>query len=444
MKEFSILFLKTPDSVARQISFSHKLVYISGCLFVGMVMSLISLYFFQHQQITDQREQIQQHETARMLLQKEIDEFAEKEERIRFLESYVEELKTTTYASENALKQHIVLYKSSVNKLKTLHNYICQTMSMKCSKDIQNSNNAETIIAWMDGVSSNFQNLGKAVKDFYDKKTSAEEQESTIRHLRMRIVQTEQKLAKHLELVKTKEKAIDQLSKRIHDVTGISFNLTNQFLPKETSSSNGRGGPVHPEFNPDLFTEDSYLERYLDETTTYYESVVKSVASLSNSIEQDSELWKHTPTIRPVQTRSISDRYGKRMDPFTKKPDFHSGVDFTGRRGTPIRASADGFIVKANYQVGYGRFVEIKHGLGFYKNKHKKVYTSTRYGHLHEIKVKQGQVVKRGDIIGTLGNTGRSTGPHLHYEIIINNRHVNPLNLISHFESHTKKRGSRK
>ncbi len=444
MKDFSILFLKTPDSVARQVSFNHKTVYVCGFLFVCMVISLISLYSFQHQQITAQREQIAQQEKTHTLLQKEIDAFASKEERIRFLESYVEELKTTTYASENALKQHMVLYQSSVNKLKTLHNYICQTMDMQCAKNIEDPDNAEEVIAWMEGVGNNFQTLGESVKAFYDKKVSVEEQEDTIRHLRMRIVQTEQKLAQHLELVKTKEKAIDELSKRIHDVTGISFNLTNQFLPKETSSSKGRGGPVNTDFSSDTFTEDSYLERYLDETATYYETVVKSVASLSSSIEQDSELWKHTPTIRPVRTRSISDKYGKRIDPFTKKWDFHSGVDFTGRRGTPIYATADGVVTKANYQAGYGRFVEIDHGLGFYKNKRKQVYSKTRFGHLHKIKVKEGQVVKRGDVIGTLGNTGRSTGPHLHYEILINNRHINPLNLILHFESHTKTQRSRK
>jgi murein DD-endopeptidase MepM/ murein hydrolase activator NlpD len=128
------------------------------------------------------------------------------------------------------------------------------------------------------------------------------------------------------------------------------------------------------------------------------------------------------PAIQPVALKDftrISDYFGVRNDPFTGKKRMHHGMDFTGPEGADIFVTGDGVVVEAGYSIyGYGNRVVIDHGYGY----------KTIYAHLEKILVDEGQKVKRGDVLGTLGNTGRSTGAHLHYEIKLNNRPVNPIN----------------
>lgn len=119
----------------------------------------------------------------------------------------------------------------------------------------------------------------------------------------------------------------------------------------------------------------------------------------------------------PLRSRfSFRDGFGYRKDPFTRERKFHSGLDLSAPRGTPIYAAAGGTIVHCGYQSGYGKIVEIRH-TGTMR---------TRYAHLHHIKVKSGQTIDASTVIGTVGATGRATGPHLHYEVIKNGQHVNP------------------
>jgi len=130
----------------------------------------------------------------------------------------------------------------------------------------------------------------------------------------------------------------------------------------------------------------------------------------------------HIPAIQPIAIRDfgrISDYYGRRRDPFTGNIRMHHGMDFTGPVGTDIYATGEGTVIKAEYSAyGYGKEVMVDHGYGY----------RTIYAHLHDILVERGDTVKRGQVIGTLGNTGRSTGPHLHYEVRKWNRPVDPFN----------------
>lgn len=112
------------------------------------------------------------------------------------------------------------------------------------------------------------------------------------------------------------------------------------------------------------------------------------------------------PLENPLQEGGLSSNFGYRMDPFLRKPAMHSGVDFRASYGTPVEATADGVVVHAGFKGNYGRMVEIRHGHGF----------TTRYAHLSAIRVKEGEPVVAGTIIGDVGSSGRSTGPHLHYE----------------------------
>ncbi|AUX68484.1 peptidase M23 [Porphyrobacter sp. HT-58-2] len=122
------------------------------------------------------------------------------------------------------------------------------------------------------------------------------------------------------------------------------------------------------------------------------------------------------PQVVPASVENISSGFGYRRDPFNGRAAMHSGIDFKGAVGSPIFAAADGRVTFAGWKAGYGKAIEISHGNGML----------TRYAHLSAIRVKVGQPVAAGATIGGLGNTGRSTGPHLHFEVRINDRAVNP------------------
>ena len=127
------------------------------------------------------------------------------------------------------------------------------------------------------------------------------------------------------------------------------------------------------------------------------------------------------PLRKPVEGEiETSSSFGVRVDPFLGKPAMHTGIDFRGENGEGIRVTAAGTVVSAGWSGGYGRMVEVDHGNGL----------STRYGHLSEIDVHVGQVVKTGQVVGRMGSTGRSTGPHLHYETRIDGEAVDPQRFL--------------
>jgi murein DD-endopeptidase MepM/ murein hydrolase activator NlpD len=122
-----------------------------------------------------------------------------------------------------------------------------------------------------------------------------------------------------------------------------------------------------------------------------------------------------TPSLAPV-SGFFSDGFGWRRDPIDGSREFHKGIDIVAPTGTPVRASADGLVTAAGRMSGYGAMIHVAHGYGL----------ATRYGHLSRVLVSPGQRVKRGDVIGLVGSTGRSTGPHLHYEVFRTGAQVDP------------------
>jgi len=122
------------------------------------------------------------------------------------------------------------------------------------------------------------------------------------------------------------------------------------------------------------------------------------------------------PAGKPIESGYISSRYGYRTDPFNGRRKFHHGVDLAAKRGSRVVAVASGMVIKAKSISGYGKIVEIKHADGFV----------TKYGHNHQIYVESGDLVTRGQVIGSVGSSGRSTGPHVHFEVALNGRTVNP------------------
>ncbi len=147
---------------------------------------------------------------------------------------------------------------------------------------------------------------------------------------------------------------------------------------------------------------------------------MQEVFSIINDVTYYKEVMKSVPVGKPVWSYWLSSPFGKRSDPFNKKSAAHKGVDLASNRGNKIKTMAKGKVVRSDYNGGYGKFIEIDHGNGF----------RTKYAHLNKSYVKKGQYVEQGEAIGEVGSTGRSTGPHLHYEVLFNGTPVDPMTFI--------------
>ena len=148
----------------------------------------------------------------------------------------------------------------------------------------------------------------------------------------------------------------------------------------------------------------------------------KSLDEILKLAKEKNKLLAAIPAIQPVKNENlkrIASGFGYRSDPFTKARKMHEGMDFTAKNGTPIFATGDGVVAKAdNSASGYGNHIVLRHGFGY----------ETLYGHLSKYNCRAGQSIKRGDVIGYVGSTGRSEAPHLHYEVHKDGKAVNPLN----------------
>jgi murein DD-endopeptidase MepM/ murein hydrolase activator NlpD len=145
----------------------------------------------------------------------------------------------------------------------------------------------------------------------------------------------------------------------------------------------------------------------------------QSVIELWEGLSERQSLLNATPNIRPAKGFMTS-RFGYRLNPFTNKTTMHAGLDLAAAPGSPVYAPADGVVIFASYDESYGKLVSIDHGYG----------VTTRFGHNSQVYVHVGQRVSKWDVISAVGNTGRSTGPHLHYEVRINGTPVDPANFI--------------
>lgn len=145
----------------------------------------------------------------------------------------------------------------------------------------------------------------------------------------------------------------------------------------------------------------------------------KSFQELTEAVRSRQSLWASTPSIWPT-TGWLTSGYGNRVSPFTGRVSKHNGIDIASRQDTPVIAPAAGVVSYTGFDSGLGKLVKINHGYGI----------TTYYGHLAKAAVKVGQKVKRGDVIAYVGSTGLSTGPHLHYEIYVNDVPVNPMRYI--------------
>ena len=153
---------------------------------------------------------------------------------------------------------------------------------------------------------------------------------------------------------------------------------------------------------------------------TLLEGLESRLQSVRSNVEKRNALAAATPSIWPAHGW-LSSTMGPRTDPVTGGSDYHNGLDIAGDKGQPVYSTAAGIVTQAGYQGAYGNLIVVDHGFGL----------ETRYGHLSGFLVQKGHHVKRGEMIGRLGSTGRTTGAHLHYEVMANGRLLNPLQLLT-------------
>ncbi len=436
MSSYSILLLKKNNSGVSQFHFGSALLVFFLVLLLGGASALGALFYLQNQTIHTQTQTILEQETEQAKLQRRIDMYDGRESRINFLEDYVEELKHDAYNSEITLKKHLALMNSSITKLAELQDYMCGAFRVNCNSNRLDPRNSRQVVQWFDQVQRDFEQMDQSLREFSLKRETFEEQANTIEELRAQITLMEQNLAEHVEFIKVNQDTVDRLSKKISKATGIVLNRKGAKQPA-AKSKKGRGGPSAWDTmtleNPQTLFQPGLLRNFLYRESEPFDESVASLEGLSQSIENNYKTWRHTPTLIPTRSRLLSDRFGKRRDPFTGKLEFHAGLDFVARRDSQIYAPADGVVRLAKRHYGFGKMVELEHGRGFFPSQKKTVRYRTRFAHLSKILVKRRQRISRGDVVGLVGSTGRSTGPHLHYEILTNNRRTDPLTLIKRF-----------
>jgi len=226
-----------------------------------------------------------------------------------------------------------------------------------------------------------------------------------IEHENTRLRVENEKQRKQLQKLENRVDAIEDTSRRIAEISGSTtapVQGENESRPEGASKQRGAGGPLVPMDAAAIASVETRAVQ-LEQELRAYESALRERARV--------------PSIWPVVGGEMTDRFGGRRDPFGgASAEFHSGQDISAERGTLVYAAGIGMVRSAGTQGGYGQIVIIDHGDGI----------TTRYGHLSKIEVVAGQELARGAVIGHVGSTGRSTGPHLHYEVRINEEPVNP------------------
>jgi len=260
--------------------------------------------------------------------------------------------------------------------------------------------------------------LGYLVTDYYGVKKMVAE----LDRLRLEARQQQQQLvtfAKSFDDLQGEMTRLRQFDLKLR----VMADLDGVVYPEQIM---GIGGENPEPFNPlegELSFQDqtiiSSMNRSLDRLKTDVNIQERSFQELVEYLEDQKSLLASTPSIWPVKGW-LTSTFGYRSSPFTGRREMHKGLDIATRSGTPIIAPADGLVVFAGREGGFGNMIILDHGYGI----------TTRYGHCSSIDAKLGQKIKRGDVIARIGSTGRSTGPHVHYEVAVNGVSVNPSRYI--------------
>jgi murein DD-endopeptidase MepM/ murein hydrolase activator NlpD len=269
-----------------------------------------------------------------------------------------------------------------------------------------------------------FVSVGVLVYDYYQLKSGAfQAQDNAIKVTAqtdeiVRQRQQIQEFAEEISDLKTKLVELNNFERKIR----IIANLESK---EEAENLFGVGGSIPEDLDTQLPLANKHnsllreMHEQVDQLQVASISQGQGFESLFRHLKDQQSLLASTPAVRPCQGWTTS-RFGHRISPFTGRREFHKGFDIANRKGTPIIATADGVVSFAGPKGLLGNVVVVDHGHGM----------QTRYGHLDKMLIKRGAEVRRGDTIALMGNTGRSTGPHVHYEVHLNGIPVNPEKYI--------------
>ncbi|WP_248928782.1 M23 family metallopeptidase [Paenibacillus hamazuiensis] len=230
----------------------------------------------------------------------------------------------------------------------------------------------------------------------------------------------------HSELIELSEQTeefklrLQEVKKLESSIQALTRGPISSTPPKEPASSSPKGGTGGTAGQVTGEQADLLVETTRSDLSALTDEMNALIGHLSDSKEQLAEadrLRRITPSIWPSSSRTVTSGFGLRLDPFTQKPAFHSGLDIAGKLGDSVFATADGLVRETGSDSSYGNFVRIDHGGGI----------ETFYGHLSRILTEPGQQVAKGQKIALVGSTGRSTGPHLHYEVRRNRVEIDPV-----------------
>ncbi len=243
-----------------------------------------------------------------------------------------------------------------------------------------------------------------------------------------KIVNQQEEIVNQRKQLKAFAADINSLKSKLVDLKDFEKKIRNVAdIEEDADQENlfGVGGSIPEDFDTQIPITEEYnsLIREMREQTQQFNLAAinqkKSFESLFNNLEDQRNLLAATPAIRPTDGW-ISSTFGYRTSPFTGLREFHNGLDIATQKGTPILAAADGVVTFAGTKGLMGKLIVIDHGYGMV----------TRYAHIHKMLKKRGDAVKKGDTIALVGNTGRSTGSHLHYEVHLDGIPVNPAKYI--------------
>ena len=254
-----------------------------------------------------------------------------------------------------------------------------------------------------------------------------------------------EELNRHVKVISEKTEKLDIQLQRVEDFSiklksiarkgteaigplpyRISSDAFNNSLSMDSVESTP---PYSVDKKKSLLENNKKFENYLDQLQRHTHLLQKQIWETIGALEEANHLLAFTPTVSPVQRGWVTSHFGYRKYPIlhvgfsSDNPHFHRGLDIAARRGEKVIAPGNGVVLAVGYDAGMGNYIIINHGYDL----------KTLYAHLDQILVEKSQTVKRGESIATVGNTGRSTGPHLHYEIRISNKSVNPEHYILDF-----------
>jgi murein DD-endopeptidase MepM/ murein hydrolase activator NlpD len=216
------------------------------------------------------------------------------------------------------------------------------------------------------------------------------------------------------------EKVLEDIKKRDENIYKVIME-SDPYTNEEVDDEDNLTETLSNAHDVDDIEIAGIINHQLDSLFNYIAKDEKAFNNFAKVVETKEKMLASIPSIQPVKNDDLEVivyGFGKRIDPFYRTPAFHSGMDYSVPEGTKVYATADGKIKYAANKRGEGKMIVINHGYGFI----------TKYSHLSKLLVAKGKKVKRGDVIGLSGNTGKSMSPHLHYEVLLNNEAVNPVN----------------